>query len=38
MTDDCGDEYVEWLNEDLNTPFTDEDIEERIEYYEQFNN
>jgi len=36
--DDCDDEFVEWLNEDLNAPFSNEDIDERIEYYEQFNN
>ena len=36
--DRCGSEYVEWLNNDFTSPFSEEDIDERIEYYTQFNN
>jgi hypothetical protein len=36
--DECGDEFVEWKNEDFETPYEADDIEERIQYYERFNN
>ena len=38
QTDSCGDDYVEWMNEEFENPFTSYDIDERIDYYEQFNN
>jgi len=38
QTDSCGDKYIEWMNEEFENPFTSYDIDERIEYYEQFNN